>query len=274
MTTAATLAAADRAVRTRLDGFTPDTAIVLGSGLGHLAGRVTDAMRMPYADIPGFPEPTVPGHDGALVAGTLAGRRVIVQSGRFHMYEGHSAQVAALPVRLMGELGAGTLIVTNAAGGIRRSFVAGTLMLITDQLNMTGRNALEGPVLEGEERFPDMTEPYDGELRTAARDVARERGIRLEEGVYAGLLGPSYETPAEVRHLERLGADAVGMSTVMEVIVARARGIRCLGLSTITNLAAGISPNRLSHAEVMETAERVKDQLGELVEGILLTTAY
>jgi purine-nucleoside phosphorylase len=172
-------------------------------------------------------------------------------------------------VRVFGALGVGTVILTNAAGGIRRTFAGGALMLIADQVNLSFRNPLTGPVLPGDERFPDMSAPYDPGLRVLAREVARERQVALDEGVYAGLLGPSYETPAEIRMLERLGADAVGMSTVVEVIAARARGMRCLGVSTITNLAAGISPTKLSHAEVMETAARVRDALTALVEGVV-----
>jgi purine-nucleoside phosphorylase len=260
------------AVRQHLGGRTPELAIVLGSGLGHLAERVTDAVHISYDQIPGFPLPTVKGHVGELVAGTFAGRTVIMQSGRFHMYEGHSADVSALPVRVFAELGVRTLIVTNAAGGIRRSFTPGTLMLIADHLNLTGRNALTGEALPNEERFPDMSEAYDRGLREQARRVAADRGILLEEGVYAGLLGPNYETPAEVRMLGALGADAVGMSTVVEVIAARARGLRCLGISTVTNAAAGISEQPLSHAEVMETADRVKVHLAALVEGVVSGT--
>jgi purine-nucleoside phosphorylase len=260
------------AVRQHLGGRTPELAIVLGSGLGHLAQRVTDAIHISYDQIPGFPLPTVKGHVGELVAGTFAGRTVIMQSGRFHMYEGHSADVSALPVRVFAELGVRTLIVTNAAGGIRRSFTPGTLMLIADHLNLTGRNALTGEALPNEERFPDMSEAYDRGLREQARRVAADRGILLEEGVYAGLLGPNYETPAEVRMLGALGADAVGMSTVVEVIAAQARGLRCLGISTVTNAAAGISEQPLSHAEVMETADRVKVHLAALVEGVVSGT--
>jgi purine-nucleoside phosphorylase len=260
------------AVRQQLEGRAPEVAIVLGSGLGHLAERVTDAVHIPYDRIPGFPLPTVKGHAGELVAGTFADRSVIMQSGRFHMYEGHSADVSALPVRVFAELGVRTLIVTNAAGGVRRSFTPGTLMLIADHLNLTGRNALTGEALPNEERFPDMSEAYDHGLRERARRVAADRGILLEEGVYAGLLGPNYETPAEVRMLAALGADAVGMSTVVEVITARARGIRCLGISTVTNAAAGISAQPLSHAEVMEAADRVKDNLAALVEGVVSGT--
>ena len=265
-------AAVDRAaaaVRERLGGRRPDVAIVLGSGLGGLAGDINNAVRIPYREIPGFPLPAVAGHGGELVAGMLGGRPVIAQSGRFHMYEGHSADTCALPVRVFGALGVATVILTNAAGGIRRTFVGGALMLIADHINLSFRNPLFGPVLPGDDRFPDMSDPYDRGLRALARRVARERRVALEEGVYAGLLGPSYETPSEVRMLERLGADAVGMSTVVEVIAARARGMRCLGISTVTNLAAGISPTRLSHDEVMETAARVRGALTTLVEGVV-----
>lgn len=268
-TRAEAVARATDAVRQQLGSRRPEVAVVLGSGLGHLADRATDVVKIGYDRIPGFPLPTVQGHAGMLVAGQLGGREVILQSGRFHMYEGHPAATSALPVRVFSELGVGTIILTNAAGGIRRSFTPGTLMLISDHLNLTGRNALEGDALAGEERFPDMSVAYDADLRALARNVAGERGVTLAEGVYAGLLGPNYETPAEIRMLETLGADAVGMSTVIEVIAARARGMRCLGISTITNLAAGVSSHVLSHAEVMETAHRVQQQLGGLVEEVL-----
>ena len=263
------VSAAVAAIKPRLDGRTPRVAIVLGSGLGGLSSRVTEAVAIPYAEIPGFPPPTVEGHDGRLVAGQFAGQPVLMQSGRFHMYEGHDAATAALPVRVMAELGVTTLLLTNAAGGINTAFTPGTLMLIRDHLNLTGRSPLTGGVMPGDTRFPDMTEAYDRGLRNMAHAAAKEQGIELAEGVYAGLLGPSYETPAEVRMLARLGADAVGMSTVVEVIAARARGIHCAGISTITNFAAGISRQPLSHVEVMKTANRVRDQLGSLVEGML-----
>jgi purine-nucleoside phosphorylase len=265
---AARVEAAARSIADRI-GAVPDTAIVLGSGLGQLAGRLEGARRIPYADIAGFPRTTVVGHQGELVAGTLGGTPLLVQSGRFHLYEGHAAEIVALPVRVMAALGVRTLILTNAAGGIRRTFSRGALMMIADHVNLTFRNPLIGPVLPGEERFPDMSEPYDGALRALAREVARERSLALEEGVYMQLLGPSYETPAEVRMAERLGADAVGMSTAVEVVAARARGMRCLGFSTITNPAAGITGERLSHAEVMEVAARVAGDLERLVEGVV-----
>jgi purine-nucleoside phosphorylase len=257
------------AVRARLNGRQPVAALVLGSGLGFLTRKADDPIRIPYKDIPGFPLPTVEGHAGELVLGKLAGKEMLFQSGRFHMYEGHPAPVAALAVRVVAGLGIETLLLTIAAGGVRRTVGPGTLMLIADHINLMGRNPLIGKVQPGDERFPDMSDPYDRELRALAREVAKKKGVRLEEGVYAGLLGPSYETPSEVRMLERLGADAVGMSTVPEVIVARARGIRCLGISTVTNAAAGISATKLSHAEVMKAAEEVKDDLAALVEGII-----
>ncbi len=256
-------------VQRKMEGRRPTVAVVLGSGLGFLHENVESAVRIHYRDIPGFPVPTVDGHQGELVIGRLAGRDVLVQSGRFHLYEGHSAERCALPVRVYAGLGISTLLLTNAAGGVRRTFMPGTLMLIADHVNLTFRNPLTGPVPAGEERFPDMSEPYDRGLRRLARDVAARRQVALDEGVYAGMVGPCYETPAEVRMLERLGVDAVGMSTIVETITARARGMRCLGISTITNAASGISATPLSHAEVMEAAEAVKEKLAGIVEGVI-----
>lgn len=261
--------AARDAVAARLGKRQPALAVVLGSGLGGLADRIADPLRIPYEDIPGFHVPRVEGHKGELVIGTLAGKLVLAQSGRFHMYEGYSADAAVLPVRTFAALGIRTLVMTNAAGGVRRSYGHGTIMLIADHLNLTGRNPLVGHARAGEERFPDLSEAYDGALRALARETARSLGITLEEGVYAGLLGPSYETPAEVRMLERLGADAVGMSTVAEVITARALGMKCLGFSLVTNPGAGISPTPLSHREVMEVAGRAGKELARLVEGVV-----
>ncbi|HXV91192.1 MAG TPA: purine-nucleoside phosphorylase [Gemmatimonadales bacterium] len=263
-----TLRSAADAVESRLGGFRPRVAIVLGSGLGFLADAVEDAVRIPYREIPGFPEPGVAGHKGELVAGRLEGVPVIAQSGRFHLYEGHPAEVAARPVRVFAALGARTLILTNAAGGLRSTFRPGTLMLIADHINLTGRNPLIGPVVDGDERFPDMSGPYDAGLRRLAREAALAHQVPLEEGVYCALLGPSYETPAEIRMLHRLGADAVGMSTVPEVIAARARGLACLGFSTITNAAAGMGPP-LSHAEVLVVGRQVADQLAAVIRGVL-----
>ena len=257
------------AVRAAIAPRSPRVAIVLGSGLGGLGAEIADAVRVPYAAIPGFPQPTVVGHAGELIAGTLERVPVIAQSGRFHLYEGHDAWTAALPVRVFAALGVTTLIVTNAAGGIRRTFLPGTLMLIADHINLSFRNPLVGPVEPGDERFPDMSDPYDAELRSLARRVAARQGVPLEEGVYVGLLGPSYETRAEIEMLKRLGGDAVGMSTVAEVIAARARGVKCLGLSTVTNMAAGLGGPHLSHQEVLEIADSVKGRLSALVRGIV-----
>jgi len=264
-----TIEAAVDAVAGRLGALEPRVAIVLGSGLGSVADAVQSAIRIPQSAIPGFPKPAAPGHKGELVAGTLEGVPVLVQSGRFHLYEGHAPQVAALPVRVFARLGIRTLILSNAAGGIRSTFRPPTLMLIADHINLMFRNPLEGMVEEGEQRFPDMSDPYDRELRAVAREVALQQKIGLEEGVYAALLGPSYETPAEIRMLARLGADAVGMSTVPEVIVARARGIRCLGFSSITNVAAGLSAAPLSHEEVLAAGARVAGQLATLIRGVI-----
>ena len=266
-----TIEEATDVVARRLGKLEPRVAIVLGSGLGGVADSVQRAVRVPYREIPGFPEPGAPGHRGELVGGTLEGVPVVVQSGRFHLYEGHAPAVAALPTRMFARLGVRTLIVTNAAGGIRHTFRPPTLMLIADHINLMFRNPLVGPVAEGEERFPDMSDPYDPELRAVARDVARSQRIALEEGVYAALLGPSFETPAEVRMLARLGADAVGMSTVPEVIAARARGLRCLGFSSITNVAAGLSGSalQLSHQEVLAAGQQLAGQLERLIRGVL-----
>ncbi len=263
------VAAATSAVRAAIAPRQPAVAIVLGSGLGFLGDQVENAVRVPYARIPGFPIPLVEGHAGELIAGTLEGVSVLAQSGRFHLYEGHDPAVAALPVRVFAALGVTAVVLTNAAGGIRRTFRPGTLMLIADHINLMFRNPLVGQVVQGDERFPDMSDPYDSALRALARRIAAEEKIPLEEGVYAGMLGPSYESKAEIEMLKRLGADAVGMSTVPEVIAARARGLRCVAISTITNAAAGLGQATLSHHEVLETAERVKGDLGRLVRGIV-----
>lgn len=262
-------ARAAAAVRGRLGAFDPVAAIVLGSGLGGLATRLHAPVTIPYAEIPGFPPSTVAGHAGQLLAGTLSGRRVLAMAGRFHMYEGHDAALAAFPARVLHALGAPVLILSNAAGGVRRDFAPGTLMLIDDHLNLTFRNPLIGPVEPGDDRFPDMSAPYDPALRALARSVAQARGIALEEGVYAGLLGPAYETRAEVRMLAAFGADAVGMSTVPEVLVARALRMRVLGISCITNLAAGLSAAPITHAEVLETTAVAAERFEALVTGIV-----
>jgi purine-nucleoside phosphorylase len=263
---AAAAEAAAKQIRRRIGTATPAAAVVLGSGLGGLAGRIGDAVAVPFAEVPGFPNATVVGHAGKLIGGQLAGKPVVALAGRFHMYEGHDASLAGFPVRVFHALGAKTLFVSNAAGGIRRTFRPGDLMLIRDHLNLMFRNPLIGAPEPGDERFPDMSAPYDELLARQLRDHATALGIPLQEGVYGGLLGPTYETPAEVRMLATLGADVVGMSTVPEVIVARALGMRVTGISCVTNLASGISPHPLSHAEVLETTTLVASRFEALVE--------
>lgn len=260
-------AAAD-AVRAR-DPRVPHVALILGSGLGALADEIEAPVRIPFGEIPGFPQAAVEGHAGRLVIGELEGVTCAALQGRFHMYEGHDAAAVALPARMLLALGARTLIVTNAAGGINRSFVAGDLMLIEDHINLTARSPLTGPVLDGETRFPDMTQAYDAGLREAAERVAAGQSLRLVRGVYAAVPGPSYETPAEIRMLGRLGADAIGMSTVPEVIVARARNVPVLGVSLITNLAAGLSANPLSHEEVVAAGTEARGRFAGLIRGVL-----
>jgi len=244
---------------------TPVCGIVLGSGLGGLANKIENATRIAIADIPGFPAATVAGHAGQLIVGTLAERPVVALAGRVHLYEGHSAALAGFPVRLLHALGAAVYLASNAAGGIRRTFRPGDLMLIADHLNLMYRNPLTGQVEPGDERFPDMSAPYDAELMELIRRAARSLGVPLQEGVYCGLLGPTYETPAEVRMLEKLGADAVGMSTVPEVIVARALGMRVAAISLISNPAAGLALAPLNHAEVLEVGQLAAASFESLV---------
>ena len=253
-------------LRARVGSTVAVAGVILGSGLGGLADRVEHSTVVPFAEVPGFPAATVVGHAGKLIAGQLGGRPVVALSGRFHMYEGHDAALASFPVRVLHALGIRTLFVSNAAGGIRRTFRSGDLMLIRDHVNLMFRNPLIGAAEPGDDRFPDMSAPYDAELGDQLREHATALGIPLQEGVYGGLLGPSYETPAEVRMLATLGVDAVGMSTVPEVLVARAIGMRVAGISCVTNLSSGISPHALSHAEVLETTTRVAAQFERLVE--------
>ncbi|MGG1251480.1 purine-nucleoside phosphorylase [Brevibacillus agri] len=248
----------------------PTIGLVLGSGLGVLADKIENPVVIPYHEIPGFTVSTVVGHKGQLVIGKLQGKQVVAMQGRFHFYEGHGLDAVVFPIRVMKLLGVETIIVTNAAGGINEGYDPGDLMLISDHINMTFRNPLIGP--NDDElgaRFPDMSEAYSKELRQLAHQVASEQGIKLREGVYVGLLGPSYETPAEIRMLRLLGGDAVGMSTVPEVIVARHMKVKVLGISCISNMAAGILEQPLSHDEVMETTEKVKTQFLALVNGIV-----
>ncbi|MXQ52178.1 purine-nucleoside phosphorylase [Shimazuella alba] len=248
----------------------PKIGLILGSGLGMLADEINNPVVISYDQIPHFPTSTVEGHAGQLVIGKLEEKIVIAMQGRFHLYEGHPLDAVTFPIRVMKALGVESLLVTNAAGGVNTSFEPGNLMLMQDHINMMYRNPLIGPNdAELGERFPDMSTAYDAELRQLAEKVAEQQGITLQKGVYAGVLGPSYETPAEIRMIRAVGGDAVGMSTVPEVIVARHAGIRVLGISCITNMAAGILPQPLSHAEVMETAERVKGDFIQLLHGIL-----
>lgn len=247
-----------------------DIGVILGSGLGAYADRLEDATRLPYAEIPGFPRSTVAGHAGMWCAGTLHGKRVAMMQGRFHYYEGYSMKDVTLPVRVMQRLGVGTLIVTNACGGVNKSFAPGDLMVISDVFGLTGQNPLIGPNLDAfGPRFPDMSCAFDPTLRHLAHESAKELGFSLREGVYAQMTGPSYETPAEIRMLRTLGADAVGMSTVPEVIVARHSGMRVLGIACVTNMAAGILDQPLDHREVTETAERVKDRFTALLDAVI-----
>lgn len=247
-----------------------DIGVILGSGLGDYAEALEDAVKLPYSEIPGFPRSTVAGHAGMWCCGTLYGKRVVMMQGRFHYYEGYGMKDVTLPVRVMQKIGVKTLIVTNAAGGVNLGYHPGELMVIGDIFSMTAQNPLIGPNLDAfGPRFPDMSCAFDKELRALAHECANEQGFALREGVYAQMTGPTYETPAEIRMLRTLGADAVGMSTVPEVIVARHGGMRVLGISCITNMAAGILDQPLNHAEVTETANRVKGQFRNLLDRII-----
>ena len=249
---------------------TPDVAIVLGSGLGDFADALQEGRTTPYGDIPHWPATSVVGHAGRLALGSLAGRRVATLSGRVHFYEGHAMSTVTFATRVLGTLGVRTLILTNAAGGINVAFEPGTLMLIEDHINLLGTNPLIGPNDERfGPRFPDMSEVYSTRLRTLAAEAAASQGLSLARGIYVAVHGPSYETPAEIRFLRAIGADAVGMSTVPEAIVARHMGIEVLGISCITNAAAGVLPKPLVHDEVMEVAKRVRTRFSKLLEGVV-----
>jgi purine-nucleoside phosphorylase len=248
----------------------PAAAVVLGSGLGDFASGLADAVSIPYGDIPHWPVSRVIGHEGRLVIGDVAGRRVAALSGRAHFYEGHDMRTVTFGVRVLGALGVRTLLVTNAAGGINTSFEQGALMLLTDHINLMGGNPLVGPNDDRfGARFPDMSEVYSARLRALALGAAQRAGVALQQGVYVAVHGPSYETPAEIRAFRTLGADAVGMSTVPEAIVARHMGLEVLGVSCITNMAAGVLPKPLVHDEVMETARRVRSQFIALLTEII-----
>ncbi len=259
----------ERAARTLAKLGKPEVAVVLGSGLSGVF-PLEKERTLPFTEIPGFPAPTVAGHAGEVAVGAVSGRTVLVQRGRVHPYEGHSLTDVALPVRAYAQMGVKTVVLTNASGGIAYGLEAGDIVLLSDHINLLGDNPLRGPNLDPlGPRFPDMTEVYDRALRKIARDVGREIGIVLKEGVYLATLGPSYETPAEIRAFRALGADLVGMSTVPEAIAARHAGMKVLGVSCVTNLAAGVSPSPLSHDEVIETSRRRAADLGRLLAALV-----
>jgi purine-nucleoside phosphorylase len=248
----------------------PKIALVLGSGLGAFADEFGNAVRIPYAKIPHFPRSTAIGHLGQLVVGTVEGVDVVGMQGRVHLYEGYSAQEVAFPIRVFSQMGVKAVILTNAAGGIKKEFTAGRLVVISDHINLQGANPLTGPNDETfGPRFPDMSTAYDRKFRELLHAEGRLLGIHLGEGVYAALAGPSYETPAEIRYLRSVGADLVGMSTVPEVIAARHSGMRVLGISCVTNAAAGVLDQPLDHSEVLETAERTRSQFIGLLRGVI-----
>jgi purine-nucleoside phosphorylase len=251
-------------------GERPEVGIVLGSGLGDFAAGLTNAVSIPYGEIPHWPASAVVGHAGTLVIGSIGGRRVAALSGRAHYYEGHSMQVATFAIRVLGLLGVRTLILTNAAGGINLAFKPGTLMVIDDHINLMGSNPLIGTNDDRfGPRFPDMTEAYSTRLRQIADLAARARGLAVAHGIYVAVHGPSYETPAEIRYLRTIGADAVGMSTVPETIVGRHMGMEIAGISCITNPAAGVLPQPLVHDEVMAVARRVRGGFTALLEAMI-----
>jgi purine-nucleoside phosphorylase len=263
-------------LRIKLGTLTPRIGIVLGSGLGAVAEAVTSPVFIPYGTIPHFPQSTVEGHSGRIVAGLLGGVPVIVMQGRVHYYEGYTPQQVTFPMRVLGRLGLETVILTNAAGGINSNYQIGQLVLLADHINLLGFNPLVGPneprfgqPPQSGLRFFDMTEAYSVQLRGLAQDAARRDGFVLHEGVYLATSGPSFETPAEIRAFRTLGADLVGMSTVPETIVARHMGMRVLGISCVTNLAAGISATQLSHEEVFEAGSRVQHQLASLLSRVV-----
>jgi len=248
----------------------PEIGLILGSGLGAFADSLTDATRVPYADIPTFPRSTAIGHAGQMVLGNAGNIPVAAMQGRAHLYEGYSAQEVTFPIRVFGRMAIRAVILTNAAGGINLGYSQGALVLIRDHINLQGSNPLVGPNDDRfGVRFPDMSQAYARDYRQIAREEAGKLRIPLHEGVYAGLLGPSYETPAEIEYLRRIGADLVGMSTVAEVIAARHLDIKVLAISCVTNMAAGILDQSLSHAEVMETGERVKTIFEALLRAVL-----
>src|SRR5215471_17791880 len=258
------------AVRERAGEAIPEVAVVLGSGLGDFANRLAAPVSINYTELPNWPASKVIGHEGRLVIGTLAGKRVAALSGRAHFYEGHDLRTVTFATRVVARLGVKTLIVTNAAGGINVTLTPGTLMVMDDHINLLGSNPLVGPNEDRfGARFPDMSEVYSKRLRGIADEVAKAQGLKIGHGVYAAVHGPSYETPAEIRYLRAIGADAVGMSTVPEAIVARHMKLEVLGISCITNAAAGVLPQPLNHDEVMDVARQVRGAFAALLEGII-----
>jgi purine-nucleoside phosphorylase len=253
----------------RIGGIVPRIAVILGSGLGGLADVVCDAIRVPYVDIPGFPGTQVVGHSGQLVAGLLEGVPVLIFAGRFHLYEGYPASLVGFPVRVAYALGVRMLVVSSAVGAINPKLTPGDLMIMADHINLTGTSPLVGPQQEGDVRFPDMSNPYDAQLRSTLRAVARGLNIPVREGVYAALLGPAYETPAEIRMLRTLGADAVCMSTVPEVITARSLSMRIAGVSCVTNMASGMKHTPLDHADVLRVTARANQAFQALICGFI-----
>ena len=261
--------AAAEFIRSRVD-MRPTVGLVLGSGLGDYTDTLEDVTCIPYSEIPNFPVPTIAGHAGALVFGRKNGKEVVVMQGRIHYYEGLVQQEITLPMRVLAALGIKTVVLTNACGGVNLNFTPGDLMLISDHINFSGANPLIGPNLDTfGPRFPDMSDLYTASLRAAIRQKVEEAGIFMQEGVYAMYSGPNYETPAEIRMFRTLGADAVGMSTVPEALVAGHCGIQVVGISCITNMAAGVLPVKLSHAEVTETANKVSAKFRKVVDIVL-----
>lgn len=250
----------------KISALRPALAIVLGSGFHHVQAELSVDGKIACGKIPGFPKPTVTGHAGEIYFGHLGSAPVLVLSGRVHFYEGHSMERVTFAVRALAAFGVRDLLLTNAAGGINKGFCAGDFMVLTDHINFMGANPLRGPAISGLKRFVDLTDTYDAGLRKLLFEAGKESGVKLRNGVYLAVRGSSYETPAEIRAFARLGADAVGMSTVPEAIVGRQCGLRVAAVSCITNLAAGISPQKLSHTEVLETAERVKNRGAGLIK--------
>ena len=269
MNLSANIQEASQYLRSRVSQL-PTIGLVLGSGLGDYADTLEDAVSIPYSDIPHFPIPTIQGHSGALVFGKKQGKAVVVMQGRIHYYEGKSQREITMPIRVLAALGVRKLVLTNAAGGVNTAFHPGDLMVIADHINYSGSNPLIGPNLEEfGPRFPDMSDLYTASIRAALKEKAAEAGIGLQEGVYAMYSGPNYETPAEIRMFRTLGADAVGMSTVPEALVGGHCGMDVVGISCITNMAAGVLPRKLSHGEVMETAALVHDKFQQVVDILL-----